>query len=62
MAASYPWVMFRKPGREEALEATRSHPPACWMPKSTMKIRAKVIIMLWIRSVVDTARNPPSTV
>jgi len=54
--------MFRKPGREEALEATRSHPPACWMPKSTMKIRAKVIIMLWIRSVVDTARNPPSTV
>ena len=37
-----------------------SQPPAWLMPKKTTNTRATVMTMLWIRSVVDTARKPPS--
>ena len=47
---------------EVALAVTDSQPPAWLMPKKTMNTRAKVMTMLWIRSVVDTARKPPRTV
>ena len=32
------------------------------MPKPSTTIRAMVMTMLWIRSVVDTARKPPMMV
>ena len=37
-------------------------PPARFTPKSTMMTSATVMKTDWMRSVVDTARKPPSTV
>ena len=54
--------MFRYPGRALALAEMTSSPPAWPTAKKTMKMRAKVMMMLWMRSVVDTAKKPPSTV
>ena len=54
--------IVRYPGRDWAFSTTADTPPATLIPKINTITSAIDIMMLWIKSVVDAARNPPSVV
>ena len=62
VVGSYVVNIVRYPGRDLAWSATASIPPAVLIPNTNTITSAMDMMILWIKSVVEAARNPPSVV
>ena len=62
VVGSYVVNIVRYPGSDLAWSATASIPPAVLIPNTNTITSAMDMMILWIKSVVDAARNPPSVV